>query len=1007
MLSDKCPICGKQTEIDIRCKDTVKCAACSSPTEVALNPQDQQAVKAAREKTKRTYINILEKYKQGNNVPLNNELTKVINHANDPFFDLGFTFDGWYEFIMEAARLSTDQNDSDTVSTLRRHAAQFDAAYENCINRNNSLHDILIFYSPSALRDELARQDELQNAMSNRSHLMAVLSDLLEDMQETNKPHLITSFITNIADEITKSSHNDLGRNYLKIILNDDKISRILSVSFFMNAENALFIKKLSHYVKKDFKDDNDTLKGTLVWQNFEKAQKKKIKKIAIFSSAVAVSIAVITSCIFGFLNSVDPESISITGKGLINMEYKEEPDLSAYSIVYSKRNGKEITIPVTPEMLSDYDAEKIGTQSAKITFKNKSFDVTLHVSAYKLQKTTAMISGNTLIWDRIEHATEYHIYFSENSSSAGDALYARVTDCFYDLGTVDMGTTFYASVVAAADSNKYERSDKSDSIMITKLASPSGITYDKDNGMLKWDAVEGADHYMVVVNEETIQNVKNNEYAVTLKLGENKIAISAFSIDPNVIVGTSEQKTIYKLSPVENVAYIDDKITWSAENEASRYNIYCDGQPLKLGHNGKAIDVSELSEGLHTMVIEVAADSLSKIDSDPYEFKIQIGAHLEVTSNMLDWSALNGTSFDVYVDNQKFASELTASNKEISSFEFGVGEHKIYIVVKDDNSISETVTIKRLAKPKFSLQAQSLSVSGLTANCEVRIDNTVYTGDYSKILDTLREAKTYTITAINKATNNREIDSDMERITVKRIAPPVISVNNGELSAKNASSVAWYVDGIRLDDLSLITEGQHKVYAVSLTQEENALNSFRSNELTVVKLPTPTLAYTKTPERMLRYEFNTLQDYDGKIVYYKNGEEWDADLDSLSGSNEITAVYMSKGGNVLNSELSNMVLVVTTNVNLSVAKSGENQITLLLKEGEIGLSYKLEVAWYDGDQEISSTSYDKTEFTSTTMQRVIPTNRSGKAATRIEITVKIYASDGSEADVLIKTWER
>ncbi len=171
--------------------------------------------------------------------------------------------------------------------------------------------------------------------------------------------------------------------------------------------------------------------------------------------------------------------------------------------------------------------------------------------------------------------------------------------------------------------------------------------------------------------------------------------------------------------------------------------------------------------------------------------------------------------------------------------------------------------------------------------------------------------------------------------------------------------------------------------------------------------MPTPHLVYTHTPTRELNCEFDTQEIYDGRIVYYRNGEEWVKDINSLTGVNEITARYLSNGGNVLHSEMSNMVSVITTDVKMTISNSGNNQIAAVLSGGREGLFYKFEITWYDGEVSLGTGLYDMTAFSSATAIKTIPTYKAGKAANRIEVIVKIYGADGNMADSISAIWSK
>ena len=157
------------------------------------------------------------------------------------------------------------------------------------------------------------------------------------------------------------------------------------------------------------------------------------------------------------------------------------------------------------------------------------------------------------------------------------------------------------------------------------------------------------------------------------------------------------------------------------------------------------------------------------------------------------------------------------------------------------------------LSVQKLSVLNQTLKVSGLTASYEFTVDGVPFSGEYTDMLSGLTVAKDYVITAVNKAVAASEIDSDTASLTVTRLEAPIIEVIAGELYVNGSlyengnSAYTWYVDNV-IKAPSLITPGEHTVYAIATGSEENQLCSASSNVLTVKKLSAPVLKYEKTP---------------------------------------------------------------------------------------------------------------------------------------------------------------
>ncbi len=1010
MIEFKCT-CGNTLSLDETTEDRVKCQYCNkiSNLQKALNPEQYEILLSARENTKGYYDKIIKDYESGNSEPLKNAIHRVISKT-----DLkGYYVDYWFDCIFATVGIAIKKGDSGTVEILKAHARNFDNKHSSHNSGDRRLYNDLVFLYPEILNDA-EWKIELVRAKSDPTELLRLQESALKRVKENKNSALIISIVNVLA--ASPEEFKDFGNNFLNTILEDKTITNdILTVEFFSKAKGSFFARKLKKYVTETYKDKEVILKDTPVWNNAEEAKHKKKKKIIIIASSVSFAIIAVIGSLLIFLNSTNKKTIELEGSGIVNIVYSKTPDLSAYTIAYEKYNGTRVTVPVSAEMLSGYDGEKLGVQNATITYKDMTFEVTVDIKAFELETPQAYVSGNLLTWERIEHADEYYIYFSENANAVDSALGAKVEDIFFDLSTVNIGSTFYAKVSSVSKSYKYADSQRSDIVTVKKLHAPDAIVYDKENSKFTWNTVEGAEYYAVTVNGNTISNIQTTEYSYSMESGTTEISVSAFPSEENVIKSVSETKSFYKLSPVSGFTYADNIITWVAESEAVLFNIYRDGQLIKENHSGKAFDASSWEKGVHTVKIEAVADTLTKIDSESYERKIHIGEKLVCASGKLTWSSLGGTSFDVYVDGEKVASDLISAEREISSFGLSVGEHKIYVVVKDNDSISETVTLKRLATPTLLLSNQILTVSENTAGFELKVNGIVYNGEYNDIIAGLTNVGNHTITAVNKAESSSEIDSDTVTLTLTKLSAPSISVVDGALYSGSVTSLSWFVDGAPIESIALLTAGEHTVYAKTKATEADQIDSESSNVLTVTKLPTPTLTYASTPTKNIICNFpgHNAEDYSGKgnIVYYRKTEAGEepfdiGNLNNLSGLNEITAVYKSITDNVLSSEISNMVSVVATNIKLKVVTSG-NRLTAILEEGEVGLSYEIDVKWFDTSGQFDELSYPKTEFTSTRAEKAISIVRSGKTATRIEIVVRIIATDGSTTDTLSYVWTK
>ncbi len=1021
MITVNCPKCGAAADIDEKREESIVCKHCK--TVITLEkaaPEKYKELIEAREKTEQRYKNILKDYEGGNDAPLKNAMHKIISSTDTADFNIN----RWFDFIFDAVNIGIKKKDTTNLEILKAHARKFDDAFSDYNASDRRLYDSLVFLHPEILNDS-EWKFEFEKASADKADVQLLKNNILKCVKEKKEPKLLISVLNVLS--ASQAEFKDIGEEFLNSILDDEEIANILSVSFFKKARGGNFAKKLKKYVSSTFKDSEVILKDTLVWNNAEKVQKQRKNQKIIIASSVLGAIAIAVLAIFLFRNAMVKNSLMLEKPSpthQIKMVYSENPDLTGYAVIFKKNDGTLERVPVTVDMLSGFDKEKIGMQTVKVTYKGKSFnknEIVIEITAKQLERpTNVSIVDNKLIWDRMANAEGYDIYLSKASGAVGVSKYSTVADkagnatLIFDLTNVnDMGNVFYATVVAYNTTEKYSDSEKSDEIKVTKLSVPVNIRYDKDTHKLAWSAVEGAKSYTIEINDAPpIRDIEATEIEnINIAPGDNSITVTAFPTEQNVIMSVSKVN-IHKLLPVvaDSAVYSGNTVTWEANSQSNFYNIYRNGESVAVEHSGKAYDVTSWAPGVYTIKIEVASKSLEKITSEPTEFKIHIGTGLSVGGGKINWSSLGGNSYEIYVNGEKFeSSSTTEKEKNIADIATAAGEYKIYVKV-DETGISETVTVKKLSAPvelKVNNTNQTLTINGPSGANYVVTYNYENTGD--KPFNNFTEfvaAGDYVITVVNKAVEDNEIDSDIATITVTKLKAPVISIIGGDLYADDVkfesgnAAFKWYnSNGAIISGPSFINpEEELTVYAITKATEANQLDSEKSNELTVEKLPKPILSYTDGDSKITCSSGDAITG--GTLNFFKNGSAWDENINELpAGESRITAKYISTGGKYLNSEPSNEILIAKVDVRVSVSDPRGDHIVVKIETQEGSLFYEIEVRWYDavGEFQQKAPPFPRTGFNGAT---TVFKNFT-KLAEKAEVTVKIYDSQGKLVSTL------
>ncbi len=227
------------------------------------------------------------------------------------------------------------------------------------------------------------------------------------------------------------------------------------------------------------------------------------------------------------------------TGESEGKIDFDEVRGATGYSIFF---NGSEEPIDVyTINNVNDYittdgvsirviavaDSYDGGEQIHCLT--SEKSEPALHLAQLNAPTfPTVYHDEKNLLWVRPSNASNYtpgyHVY-----SGSGLAFAGIYNSTSFSLESFEPGTYTF-SIQAVGDGTSWLNSDRSDSITITKLASPVVETMVADT-CYRWKGVEGAQRYVVRVNGEIVKTVPAEsgvDYYYTYELDPNVFTRSA-----------------------------------------------------------------------------------------------------------------------------------------------------------------------------------------------------------------------------------------------------------------------------------------------------------------------------------------------------------------------------------------------------------------------------------------------------------------------------------------------
>lgn len=258
--------------------------------------------------------------------------------------------------------------------------------------------------------------------------------------------------------------------------------------------------------------------------------------------------------------------------------------------------------------------------------------------------------------WDRVADADHYLIRI-------GDGEDKRVNTNVY--GYDAKGTSFDVTVTTVKGEDKYEASAH-----FTYLAPVEELRV-SESGTVSWDAIAGADAYLVSVDGKTVGGTVTDTTYAELIPGSHRIKVKPIvAADKTYYSVWSEEKNLQILNAPTNLKYDGTTLTWNGVTGAVEYLVSINGQEevaaqptLAYSAGAKDFSASVKAIGNHTN----SFDSVVVTDSWMY---LEPVTNMHMENGILKWDPssnaeayrikLNGTLRNTTVSANQF-EELTA----------------------------------------------------------------------------------------------------------------------------------------------------------------------------------------------------------------------------------------------------------------------------------------------------------------------------------------------------------
>ncbi len=334
-------------------------------------------------------------------------------------------------------------------------------------------------------------------------------------------------------------------------------------------------------------------------------------------------------------------------------------------------------------------------------------------------------VSGDSiLVFDGVDKAEKYlvtvicgneehnHTDFDNGSSK---------TFSFANCPMTDEGIRFVVKAVAEG----YFTSVSDEFVYKRELASVGNLVWNEESSVVSWDAVNGAEYYMVSVtcgNELHNHGFINNGSSTFVDLKEcaplaEGISVKVYPAADGYIIPAASEIKVNKtnLKTPAGVTVDGMIISWEADASASKYEISVNGTTYEAFENkfdlSSVIDKTEGAK--YTVALRSVGDN-SSVWSDPIEVAYYaMNGDLEYSKNTVSWNHVLGAEF----------YEVQVNDGEIIRVDGGVNSARIAL----SKSGSNTVKV-RFADGDFRSDWASVSVTAYSVTFDTLGGNSVST---------------------------------------------------------------------------------------------------------------------------------------------------------------------------------------------------------------------------------------------------------------------------------------
>lgn len=323
--------------------------------------------------------------------------------------------------------------------------------------------------------------------------------------------------------------------------------------------------------------------------------------------------------------------------------------------------------------------------------------------------------STKKVSWNFVEHADYYEVSFDEGTASE-----VRTNSVTYSATKEEF--TFFIT----AKSNSVYQDSNTVSMAFAKLNSSITLTVNED-GLVEWDAVDGATGYEVQIDGRSVGTVPTTEYSDVESGKAHTISVKPVkegtagvyyyaSWCPTITVNKLNQVSI------DTISYTDGMLKWNAVASAVKYKVNINGTDYETTKNQLQYDAKSEAFSVTVQAIGNHESTYNGAISAQKSFVyLSVVEGITVEDGILKWNEVEGaTGYQVKLYGQT-SSPLTVNSNQYEGLSSGTQYNVSILPVaerKDTSYFSDwctTVPVSILTVPQVKWTA-GVDVDGIDA---------------------------------------------------------------------------------------------------------------------------------------------------------------------------------------------------------------------------------------------------------------------------------------------------